>query len=88
MVECKTYRYRGHWEGDTEVYRTKDEVEKWKAKDPLVRHKRYLLENRIADSDEFRKIEEAVENELEKAIEYAENSPVPELHVALEDVFA
>jgi len=45
FIECKTYRWRGHWEGDPQPYRTQDEVEAWKRKCPIIRFRNYLAEN-------------------------------------------
>lgn len=88
LLECKTYRYHGHWEGDPQVYRSKEEVEKWKKRDPIRRFETWLIKNkRVA----FKKIEEIrgqVKKEISNAVEFARKSPEPELDEALEDVFS
>ena len=86
LIECKTYRHRGHWEGDPEVYRTKEEIKEWKKKDPL-KFKGYLLENRISQSEEIFALEKNVEGEVKDAIRYARASLPPKPESALEDLY-
>lgn len=90
LVECKTYRFRGHFEGDPnlgERYRTRKEVEQWKAKCPIKRHKERLLKEKLATKKEMDQIEKEVRQEIEDAMSYAERSPFPSGEEALEDVF-
>jgi pyruvate dehydrogenase E1 component alpha subunit len=87
LIECKTYRYRGHWEGDPEVYRTKEEVKEWKRRDPLKKFKKYLLENGIAQSKEISFVEKKIEDEMKDAVKYAQASPPPRPESALEDLY-
>lgn len=87
LVECKTYRYRGHWEGDPEVYRTKEEVKEWKKRDPLKKFKKYLLENDITQSKEISLVEKKIEDEIKDAVKYAQASPPPRPESALEDLY-
>ena len=47
LIECKTYRWQGHWTGDPQVYRTREEVNSWKEKCPIKRLRAYMLENKI-----------------------------------------
>jgi len=87
LIECKTYRYRGHWEGDPEVYRTKEEVKEWKKRDPLKKFKKYLLENDITQSKEISFVEKKIEDEIKDAVKYAQTSPPPRPESALEDLY-
>ena len=87
LVECKTYRHRGHWEGDPEVYRTKEEVKEWKKRDPLKKFKKYLLENDITQSKEISLVEKKIEDEIKDAVKYAQASPLPKPESALEDLY-
>lgn len=87
LVECKTYRYMGHSRTDPGLYRSKEEVEEYKAKDPIPRLKNYMLSEGIATENEIAAVEEAVEEELEDAIEFARNSPHPKPEDALKNVF-
>jgi len=87
FIECKTYRWRGHWEGDPQPYRTQDEVEAWKRKCPIIRFRNYLAENNMFREEELDTIDREVDAELRDAIEYARKSPFPEPEDALEDVY-
>lgn len=75
LIEAMTYRFRGHSMGDPQRYRTKEEVEEAKSRDPIVRWKRAVLENGLATEAGLRKIGDAVEAEVEEAVRFAENSP-------------
>ncbi len=88
LIECKTYRWHGHYEGDPELYRSQDEVNQWKKKDPMVLFRSYLLKeidiaNKILDE-----IDNKVHKEIEDAVRFAKESPDTELSEALTDVFA
>ena len=87
FIECKTYRWRGHWEGDPQPYRTQDEVEEWKLKCPLIRFRKYLIENKVERKQGLERIDKEIEDELQKAIEFARISPFPDPREALEDVY-
>ena len=78
LIEAMTYRFRGHSMGDPQRYRTKEEVEGAKSRDPIVRWKRTVLVNDLAMEDELRKIGDEVEAEVEEAVRFAENSPAPD----------
>ena len=86
LVEAKTYRFFGHSRGDPHygMYRTKEEWEGWKERDPLI-----VCEKMLKMTAKQKKAHaDAVEAEIREAIEFAENSPEPEESVALEDIFA
>jgi len=90
LLECKTYRWRGHHEGDPnqgDRYRSKDEIESWKKRCPIVRFERFLSNEKKIHHKELQDIEERVENEIEEAIEFARRSPFPPIEEALKDVF-
>jgi len=88
LLECLSYRYKGHSRMDAERYRTKKEIEKWKSKDSIIRHKKYLLDNKVATKEEIRAMEDSVKKTIEKAREFALSSPYPDKGQALEDVYA
>lgn len=83
FMEVVTYRYRGHSMGDPERYRTQDEVKEWHEKDPIGIFRKYLLDKKIATAKALDEIETRVEEEVNKAVEFAESSPEP----ALEELF-
>jgi pyruvate dehydrogenase E1 component alpha subunit len=85
MIECKTYRFLGHSRGDPSYgpYRTKEELESWKEKDPI---KKLIADLAIAE-DEAARIRKQISEEYEAAVRFAEESPYPPSHEALEDIF-
>jgi pyruvate dehydrogenase E1 component alpha subunit len=88
LIECKTYRYMGHEEGDPWItYRSKEEVEEWMRKDPIVKFRKYLIDNGILTESRANEIEENVKQLIADAIKFAEESPWPEPEEAFRDVF-
>ncbi|MFQ6059599.1 MAG: thiamine pyrophosphate-dependent dehydrogenase E1 component subunit alpha, partial [Anaerolineae bacterium] len=87
LLECKTYRYMGHSRSDPGHYRSPEEVEAWRARDPIPRLKAWLLEKSIATAEEVEELERAVERELEEAVAFARASPRPRPEEALEGVY-
>jgi pyruvate dehydrogenase E1 component alpha subunit len=87
FLEFKTYRYRGHSMSDPQKYRTKEEVEQWKMRDPLemVRHR--ILTNDIATEADLDVIDAKVKEVVEASVKFAEESPYPEPEAAFEDVY-
>lgn len=88
LIECKTYRHKGHSRADPATYRPKEEVEKWLKKDPIPRFKKRLLEERFLTEKEANQIEEDVIRAVENAVKSAIESPYPTPEEALEDVYA
>lgn len=87
LLECKTYRYRGHcgvW-GDP---RDPKEIAEWVERDPVPMFTRILTAEGLATEQQLQKMEQALEKELDAAVEFAENSPSPELDEATIDVYA
>ena len=87
LIECKTYRWRGHFEGDPVNYRTEEELQEWKKKDPVKLFKNKLISGGVMDSAKAEEIEEEVTRELDEAIRFADESPQPDVAIALEDVY-
>jgi len=88
LIECKTYRQKGHSRVDPAKYRPKEEVEQWLARDPLRRFKEALLQNSLISPPELREIEDKVAVNIEEAVKFALQSPYPAPEEALEDVYA
>jgi pyruvate dehydrogenase E1 component alpha subunit len=88
MIEAKTYRYRGHYEGDPQVYRRPGEMEAWKARDPIPAFRARLLAAGVCDETGLVDIESSVQEQLDEAVTFAGVSPVPEEKEALEGVYA
>ena len=85
LVECKTYRWKGHFEGDPMVYRAREELEEWKKKDPITRFRKQLR-GFLSEAD-FERIDKDAKEEVERAVKFAEESPWPEGPEALEDLY-
>ena len=88
LVECKTYRWRGHWEGDPQKYRSQDEVEEWIEKCPIKCFEAHLVKMGVLADQDLREIDDTVRKEVEEAVAYAEESPYPKPEEALEDVYS
>jgi len=88
LLENKTYRRRGHFEGDPQKYRDQAEVSEWEKKnDPILRFTTALKERKILTSELEKEIETKVEAELKEAVLFAEQSDWPRPEEALEDMF-
>ena len=88
LIESVTYRWLGHSSSDPGKYRTREEVEEWKKKDPIENLRKYLLENEIASAEELDQIQEEVKEAVEASVKFAEASPFPPLESAFEDIYA
>lgn len=87
LVECKTYRFVPHSRSDREVYRTKEEVNEWRKKGPIIRMEKLLKEKGIVNQSDIKNIEENVLYNVEKAIEFAKHSPEPGIEELKKDIF-
>jgi pyruvate dehydrogenase E1 component alpha subunit len=80
LIECKTYRYRGHSKSDRNRYRTKEEIEEWmNERDPIRRFEAELVEFGIVDRAGIEAIRDSVRTEIAEAIAFAKESPAPEI---------
>ena len=77
FLEIDTYRFEGHSMGDPERYRTKEEVGEWEEDDPIGIFRKYLLEEEGLDEETLNELERQVQDEVEEAVEFAENSEEP-----------
>jgi len=87
LIECKTYRWLGHWTGDPQVYRTREEVESWKKRDPISHFGDKLLKDKVLTEAQMKKIQDDADKEVEAAAEFAINSPEPDPAHVTDDVF-
>jgi len=87
LLDCKTYRYYGHFEGDPMVYRSVEEIEEWRKRDPILLFKQRLIRDGIATEELLEDIRRRAVKEVEDAVEFAERSPYPEPSEAYTDVF-
>lgn len=88
FLELKTYRYKAHSMADPGRYRTTAEEEVWRERDPIVIFARQLTENGIFQPDELKEIQEDVEEEVQDAVRFADDSPNPDLSLLTEYVYA
>src|SRR5574341_67862 len=88
LVEAKTYRFLGHYVGDPQTYRTKDEVEQWKKRDPIAMFRQRVVEEGKVGAAELDTIDASIKKEMEQAVEFARQSPEPEVEAALQDIFS
>lgn len=87
LLEVRTYRYRGHSMSDPQKYRTKEELDQKKDQDPIIRLKAYLHEHKIADDAQLDAIDDDVKSEVKASVEFAENSPFPDLETIYENIY-
>ncbi len=88
LIECKTYRHKGHSRVDPARYKPKEEVVEWLAKDPIRRFKEKLIHAKALTEAEIHHIEREVSAKIEEAVKFAVESPFPTREEALEDVYA
>ena len=88
LLEIKTYRWRGHHEGDPMLYRTKQEVEEWMKKDPLKRFERVLLAQSLLTQEDIQRIQAEADAEVAEAQKFAEESPEPLPEDAFKAIYA
>jgi TPP-dependent pyruvate/acetoin dehydrogenase alpha subunit len=87
LIEAKTYRHRGHYEGDMGGYRPPDEVAEWMARDPILTFGARLVGEHGVVQEDLDEVAAEVERTLEEAAAFAEASPHPDADEALEDVY-
>lgn len=87
LVECKTYRYRGHWEGDPQPYRTAQEVEDWKKRDCIDLFERRLVEEYGINPNELEDLRKCAEDTMSEAVAFARACPPPEPQDVLSDIY-
>jgi len=88
LLECVTYRYRGHSRSDRQRYRTREEVEAWRTRDPIARLESLLLSQGTLTENDLHQVRAEVRAEIEEAVRFAEESPEPDPAQLLEDVYA
>jgi TPP-dependent pyruvate/acetoin dehydrogenase alpha subunit len=88
LVECKTYRWYGHSEIDPAKYRKPEEVERWKARDPIPHMERYLRKQNLWSDEWKQQITNEINAEIDAAVAFAESSPYPEPEECLDHVYS
>jgi len=87
FLEIKTYRYKGHSMSDPAKYRTKEEVEEYKEKDPINQVLKTITDNQWATEAEIEAINEKVRQEVEESVKFAEESPWPDVSEVYKDIY-
>ena len=89
LIECKTYRWRGHTERPgQEDPRPKEEIEEWRQRDPINRFSTNLMEHGLLTEEAWQKMDADILEAIEDAVKFAEESPFPKPEAAVEDIFA
>jgi pyruvate dehydrogenase E1 component alpha subunit len=88
LLEFRTYRFKGHSMSDPAKYRTKEELEEYKAKDPIEHVRGALLDNKYASEDELNEIDQKIKGRVKEAVEFAEKSDWPSVDEVYKDVYA
>jgi acetoin:2,6-dichlorophenolindophenol oxidoreductase subunit alpha len=87
LIECKTYRTRGHSRSDRNRYRSKDEIEEWKLKDPIPMFERDLQSHGILNEDEMQTVRDEVERDVQEGFAFAQGGTSPTADTVLRDVY-
>ncbi|PWJ55293.1 pyruvate dehydrogenase E1 component alpha subunit [Dyadobacter jejuensis] len=88
FLEFRTYRYRGHSMSDPQKYRSKEEVEEYKHRDPIEQIRAIILENKMATAEELDAIDKKVKGVVAESVKFAEESDFPDPSEAYTDVYA
>ena len=87
LLDIQTYRYKGHSMSDPQKYRTKNEVASYVERDPIAHVRGIILENKWNTEEELKAVEKEVKAQVEEAIKFAEESPLPDASELYEDVY-
>jgi pyruvate dehydrogenase E1 component alpha subunit len=87
LVEAVTYRFRGHSMADPEEYRTKEEVEEWRKRDPIETFGKRLIDEGVVSEKDLEKLDEEAMAKVDEAVKFADKSPFPDLDSLYDDVY-
>jgi pyruvate dehydrogenase E1 component alpha subunit len=88
LLEFRTYRYKGHSMSDPQKYRSKEEVEQYKQRDPIEQVRATILSKKMATEADLAAIEQKVNAQVEESVKFAEESKFPEVEEAMRDIYA
>lgn len=88
VIECKTYRFEGHYEGDPQWYKENEELPDWRTADPIEEFAGRLLEDGTLSESKYEEMQASIEQELDEAVQFARDSPLPEPEAAYEGLYA
>jgi len=86
VTEC--YRFDGHYSGEPEVYRSREEVAEYRKKDPIPRFGAYLVQNELISTGDLEAIQVDIHEEVAEAVDYANKSPLPDASTAMDYIYA
>ncbi|HEX9012982.1 MAG TPA: thiamine pyrophosphate-dependent dehydrogenase E1 component subunit alpha, partial [Anaerolineaceae bacterium] len=86
VLEANTYRIEGHYYGDAMVYRSKEETDEWRKRDPILQVEEKLIARGVLSEPECRALQAEVQREVDEAVAYAEGSPEPAPDSLFEDI--
>lgn len=87
LIEIKTYRYKGHSISDPQKYRTKEEVDEYRSKDPIAQVIATILENNFATEEDLKVIDQRIDAVVTNSVKFAEESPWPDDSEVLKDIY-
>jgi 2-oxoglutarate dehydrogenase complex dehydrogenase (E1) component-like enzyme len=87
LVEAVTYRYRGHSMADPEEYRTKEEVEEWRQRDPIKAFSDRLVDEDVLSSEDVERLDQEATKLVDDAVKFADESPFPDLDSLYDDIY-
>lgn len=88
LVDIKTYRYKGHSMSDPAKYRTRDEVESYQERDPILIMKKLMTDAKMLTEPEYKKLDAEIKNIVQDSVDFAESSDQPPLESIYEDIYA
>jgi hypothetical protein len=87
LVEAITYRFRGHSMADPEEYRTKEQVEEWRQRDPIATFGKRLVEEEVLTEDDLEELDQAAIDTIDEAVQFADDSPHPEPESLYDNIY-
>src|SRR5438128_4022005 len=88
LLECVTYRYRGHSMSDPDTYRGKDEIKEWQTRDPILSLGEHMKKQKMLTDEDIERIDEEITAQVDDAVKFAEESPEPDPKDIYRDVYA
>jgi pyruvate dehydrogenase E1 component alpha subunit len=88
LLECVTYRYKGHSMSDPDTYRGKEEIKEWQGRDSILSLGEHLVRDNAASREELERIDQEVTAQVDEAVRFADESPEPNAAELYRDVYA
>lgn len=88
LIEGLTYRWKGHSKSDANLYRTREEIDEWKARCPIKSFREELVQKKVLTEKQLTELEVSAKTAIDKAVDFAMQSPYPDLSTLEEDLFA